>query len=202
VKISAAERKFLSASLLVSGILAAAPSVAFAEETSSGVSLIVPDMSEFIPALVAFLILWFVLAKFAYPAITGMLDKRAATIKESLEQAEIARIEGERLLERYKAELNDAKKQAAAIVADAKKSGESVKADITVQAQVQADEMIAKAQLAIEAEKNQAIAELQSSVADLSVAVAGRIIGEDLSDDEHRKLIERYVKEAGSLNAN
>lgn len=60
--------------------------------------------------------------------------------------------------------------------------------------------MIEKARLAIENEKKAAINELQSSMADTSIAVASRLIGEDFSDDEHRKLIERYVKEAGSLN--
>ena len=60
--------------------------------------------------------------------------------------------------------------------------------------------MIEKARIAIEAEKKNAIHELQSSMADTSIAVAARIIGEDFSDEEHRKLIERYVKEAGSLN--
>ena len=44
------------------------------------------------------------------------------------------------------------------------------------------------------------IKELQATMADTSIAVASRLIGEDFSDDEHRKLIERYVKEAGSLN--
>ena len=62
--------------------------------------------------------------------------------------------------------------------------------------------MIAKARAAIEFERKQAVAELQGSVADLSVAVAGKLIGENLSDDEHRRIIERYVEEAGSLNAN
>ena len=62
--------------------------------------------------------------------------------------------------------------------------------------------MIAKAKKSIEKEKLAAIADLQSSVANLSVSVAGRFIGEDLSDDAQRKLIEKYVVEAGTLNAN
>ena len=62
--------------------------------------------------------------------------------------------------------------------------------------------MIEKARGTIEAEKKAAIAELQSSVADTSIAVASKVIGADLSDDEHRQLIERYVNEAGSFNAN
>ena len=62
--------------------------------------------------------------------------------------------------------------------------------------------MIAKAKKSIEKEKLAAIADLQSSVADLSVAVAGRFIGEGLSDADQRKLIEKYVAEAGALDAN
>ncbi len=62
--------------------------------------------------------------------------------------------------------------------------------------------MVDKARDAIEAEKKAAIAELQSSVTDLSISVAGRLIGEDLNDDQHRKIIERYATEAGSFNAN
>ena len=62
--------------------------------------------------------------------------------------------------------------------------------------------IIDKAHAAIEADKKTAVAELQASVADTAVAVASRIIGQDLSDDEHRAIIERYVSEAGSFNAN
>ena len=76
-----------------------------------------------------------------------------------------------------------------------------MKADITAKAQAEAAGMIEKAHVAIEAEKKAAIADLQGSVADLSINVAAKLIGNDLTDDEHRKMIERYVAEAGSFNA-
>ena len=180
------------------------PALAFASEgeSAAGISAILPNMVEFVPMLIAFLVLWFVLAKFGWPKFNDMLEKREQTIKESLEKSEQARIESERVLEEYKSQLEDAKSQAAQIVADAKKTGEAVKADITDKAQSEATVMIEKAHAAIEADKKAAISELQGSVADLSVAVASRLIGEDLGDDEHRKIIERYVNEAGSFNAN
>lgn len=183
----------------------AVPALAFAAEEGSeqgGISAILPDPLEFIPMLVAFIILWIILAKFGWPAFDNMLQKRTDTIRADLEKAEEARVEGERVLAEYKQELENAKQQAATIVADAKKTGEAAKADITAAAQKEAADMIEKARGAIEAEKKAAIAELQSSVADTSVAVASRLFGSDLSDEEHRALIERYVKEAGSFNAN
>ncbi|WP_139653575.1 F0F1 ATP synthase subunit B [Raoultibacter phocaeensis] len=189
--------------LAVSGMSVAFPALALAaEEESGGISAILPNMAEFIPMLVCFIILCVVLGKLGWPAFAAMLDKREKTIKDSLEKSEAARIESERLLEEYKQQLAEAKTQAAQIVADAKKTGESVKADITTKAQEEATDMIAKAKAAIESEKKAAIAELQSSVADTSIAVASRLIGSDLNDDEHRAIVERYVNEAGSFNAN
>lgn len=188
--------------LAAGGATIAFPALAFASEETSGLSAILPNMVEFIPMLVAFIVLWVVLAKFGWPMFEGMLEKRELTIKESLEKSESARIESERTLEEYKRQLEEAKSQASQIVADAKKTGEAVKADIAAKAQTEAAAIVEKARTAIQAEKKAAIAELQSSVADTSIAVASRLIGEDLSDDEHRKIIERYVNEAGSFNAN
>jgi len=101
----------------------------------------------------------------------------------------------------YKRQLEEAKAQSAKIIADAKATGEAVKADITNKAQAESAQMIEKARGAIEAEKKAAVAELQGSIADLSVDVASRLVGHDLNDDEHRKIIEHYVTEAGSFNA-
>ena len=192
-----------AAALAAGAVALAAPSLALAEENSDlGIGILIPNLSGFIPALIAFLVIWVVLAKFAWPMIVGMLDKRQETIKNNLDEAEAAKIEAQRSLEEYKKQLADARREAAGIVDEARRAGEQVKADITAQAQAQADEMIAKAKKSIEKEKLAAIADLQSSVADLSVAVAGRFIGEGLSDADQRKLIEKYVAEAGALDAN
>ena len=192
-----------AAALAAGAVALAAPSLALAEENSDlGIGILIPNLSEFIPALIAFLVIWVVLAKFAWPMIVGMLDKRQETIKNNLDEAEAAKTEAQRSLEEYKKQLADARREAAGIVDEARRAGEQVKADITAQAQAQADEMIAKAKKSIEKEKLAAIADLQSSVADLSVAVVGRFIGEGLSDADQRKLIEKYVAEAGALDAN
>ena len=196
-------RKNGAAAIAAGAVALAAPSLALVEENSDlGIGILIPNMSEFIPALIAFLVIWVVLAKFAWPMIVGMLDKRQETIKNNLDEAEAAKIEAQRSLEEYKKQLAEARREAAGIVDEARRAGEQVKADITAQAQAQADEMIAKAKKSIEKEKQAAIADLQSSVADLSVAVAGRFIGEGLSDADQRKLIEKYVAEAGALDAN
>ncbi|MDR2197492.1 MAG: F0F1 ATP synthase subunit B [Coriobacteriales bacterium] len=204
-------RAALSAAVLA--VFLATPVLAFASEElaaepiaaadeASGIGLLIPKLGEWIPMLLGFIILWIVLAKFGWPAFMGMIDKRAATIRDSLEKAELAKLESERLLAEQKAELEEARHLAAQIVADAKAAAEQTRAQITTQAREEAQAMLAKASEAIEIEKKAAIAQLQSSVADLSVAIAGRVIGTELSETQHRAVIERYLAEAGSLNAN
>lgn len=163
---------------------------------------LIPNVAELIPATIAFVIIFLILAKFAWPAIMGMLDKRAETIREGLERAEAARIEAERLLEEYRNTMAEARKEAGVILQQAKQSAEATRLDAAAKAQAEYDAMLDKARDAIEGEKNAAIAQLQSSVADLTVSVAGKLIGSELSKEDHLKVIEKYLAEAGSLNAN
>lgn len=179
------------------------PALAFADmEAKEGIAVIAPDMIETVPMLIAFIILVIILAKFGWPVFEAMLEKREKTITEALEKSEEARIESERVLAEYQKQLADAKAQSAQILADAKQTGEAVEANIKKRAEEEAAAMIEKARVAIEAEKKAAMVDLQSSVADLSVDVATRLVGSDLSDADHRAIIERYINEAGSFNGN
>lgn len=181
-------------------IAAAMPAMALAEN-AGGITAILPDLNEFIPMVVAFLIVAVVLGKFGWPVLENIIEKRESSIKEALEKSEEARIESERVLEEYREQLAQARQESIAILAEAKQSGEAVRDDIVAKAQAEADEIVAKARQSIESEKNAAVAELQSSVADLTVAVVAKVIGEDFSDAEHRKLIESSIAKAGKLDA-
>lgn len=164
--------------------------------------LLIPKLSELIPAAVSFLIILFVASKFVWPSITDMLDERAVTIRESLERAEAAKVEAERLLEEYKHTMAEARREAGTILQQAKQSAEATRSEASAKAQAEYDDLLVKAREAIDGEKRAAIAELQQSVADISVAVAGKLIGAELSKADHLDVIAKYVSEAGSLNAN
>lgn len=164
--------------------------------------LIIPQTSEMLVNVVAFLVLFVVLAKFAFPPITKMLDERANKIRESLEKAEDTRVEAERLLEEYKVQMAEARSEAAQVIEQGRKVAESMKAEILAKAKEEAEAEKAKAIAAINAEKEAAMAELKGQVADLSVAVAGKIIGSSLTKADHEALIEKYLAEVGSLNGN
>lgn len=175
-----------------------------AEKTTGGGSPIsvVPNLAEIWPSLLAFIVLFLLLKKFAFGPISAVLQKRSDTIRESLEKAEETKVEAERLLEDYKRQMAEARSEAAKIIEQSRKVAESMRDDIIAKANDEATAIIAKAREAIEAEKKAALAELQASVADISVMVAGKLIGERLSADDHAKLIEKYLAEVGSFNDN
>ncbi len=161
-----------------------------------------PNPAALWPTWVAFLILFVLLWKFAFPAITAMLDKRTDAIRESLEKAEETKVEAERMLEEYKQQMAEARTEAGKVIEQGRKVAETMKDEIVAKAKEEADQVVAKAREAIVAERQAAIAELQTSVADVSVAVAGKLIGEKLSAADHAKLIDQYLSEVGGLNDN
>ena len=186
----------------ISSFVLAVPAQAFAEESSNKAEILIPKMAEFIPALIAFLIIWVVLAKFAWPQILSMMDERGKRIQESLDEAETTKKKAIASRKEYDELVTDARRKSADIVLEARKDAEAERARIIEAAHKEAEEIIAKAHANAEDERNAIYAAAAASIADLSVSVASKIVGETLDQDgEQRRLIERYVKEAGSLNA-
>ncbi len=173
-----------------------------AESAAGSLGAVYPNPADIWPTWVAFLILFFLLYKFALPSITAMLDRRAGAIKDSLSKAEETKVEAERLLEDYKVQMAEARGEAAKVIEQGRKVAETMKDEIIAKANEEAAGIVAKARDVMESEKKAAIADLQASVAEISVAVAGKLIGEKLSADDHARLIEKYVAEVGSFNDN
>ncbi len=112
-----------------------------------------PNPATIWPTVLAFLVLFFLLYKFAFPAIIKMIDERADRIRESLEKAEETKIEAERLLEDYKKQMAEARGDAAKVIEQGRKVGESMKEEIIAKATEEAAGIVAKAHEVMEAEK-------------------------------------------------
>jgi len=178
---------------------AIAPTTALAESTT-GMDLLIPKPAEFVPALIAFVVIWVIMAKVAWPSILGMMDKRQQKIKDDLDSAAESKLKAAEEAKEYETKLLNAQKEADTIVAQAKKEAEEERSQILAKAQHDASDIITKARGAVDSERKKAMIELSSSVVDLSVDIAGKIIGNDLSDDDQRKLAEKYLAEVGTTD--
>ena len=189
--------RLLAPAGVAAGVVLATPVVALAEESAVGPDILIPKMAEFIPALIAFLVILAVLAKLVWPPVLEMMEKRQQKIQEDLDAAQRSKIQAAEEAKSYEAKILEAHHEADAIVAKAKKEAEEVRSAVLAKAQREAADIIAKAHGAVDSERHKAMIELSSSVVDLSVEIASKIIGNDLSVEEQRKLAEKYLAEVG-----
>jgi F-type H+-transporting ATPase subunit b len=153
------------------------------------------DPGLFIWALITFLVLMIALWKFAYTPLINMAKTRQESIADAISDAEKLRIEAEELLENYKAQLAEAREEAAAILDRARKSGESTKSEALEQARAEAEATLAKARQQIERDTNQALQKIREEVADLTVAATAKVARTGLSGEDQLRLIQEAIKE-------
>lgn len=169
------------------------------EEASSGAALLLPAPEELIAGLIAFGIIFAVAWKFALPALQATIEKRQAAVRTDLEAAEKSKVEAESLLEDYRTQVAGAKGEASDIVAQARDDGEAVKADIIARAEAEADQIRAKASEEIVSERERATADLRRQVAELSIDVAEKVVGDSLDVGAQRELVDRYIDDLGGV---
>lgn len=157
------------------------------------------EFGKFAWQVVNFLILLFLLKKFAYKPLLNFLDERKQSIEDAINNAEHAKSEAEKLRKEYESRLAEAKLEAQAIIEKASKLAEETKTEIVTSAQTEAAKAIQKAQEEIAREKDQAIAALRDEVAVLAVMAAGKVIGKAITVEDHKQLVNEFVAEAGDL---
>lgn len=162
---------------------------------------VLPAPVEIIVGLVAFLILLWLLKKYAVPRFEKLYEERTAKIEGGIEKAEKAQAEAEAALAQYKAQLSDAYSEAAKIRDDARLEAERIKEELRADAQDEAARIIAQGHAALQAQKAQIVAELRSELGRNSVELASRIVGESLEDETRRKgTVDRFLTELGTGN--
>lgn len=146
---------------------------------------------------IVFLVLLFLLKKFAWPQIIGSVEAREKRLADQI--AETARLqeEAKRLVEQNQKALADAHGQASALLAEAKAQSERERAAAVERTKAEQDELLARARRDIGAERDRAISELRSEAVDLSLAAASKLVGERLDSEADRKLVTSYLTSLG-----
>ena len=148
--------------------------------------------------ILSFLILVWVLAKFAWKPLMNIMEKRRQTIEDNLAHAEKERKEAERLRQEYQAEMQKSRQEAQKIIENATKSSEARAAEILAEARRETERMKQAALAEIERERDQAIAEVRSQVVDMSIAVAEKIIQQKLDLSGQEALVDQFIQEVGN----
>ena len=152
------------------------------------------DPGLFIWTILTFLALLFLLAKFAWKPLLTALEERENKIKNSLEDAEKAKTELERLNAESEEIIAKARSEAQSIRVEAKAATERFKADLMAKAEADSKKILEEAEKQIHVEKDKAINEIRQEVVDISIAVAENVIKKNLSKEDNQSLIEESLK--------
>lgn len=150
--------------------------------------------------IVVFALLVATLWKYAWPQILGAVEAREQALESQLADAKRNRDEAAALLEEQKRLLANARSEAHTIVTEAVAVGEKERQHILAQAKAEQEELLARARREIEAERDRAVADLRRDAVDLSLAAAGRLIGERLGSDADRRLVVDYLASLETTN--
>jgi F-type H+-transporting ATPase subunit b len=153
------------------------------------------DLFKLAFQIINFLLILYLLNRFLFKRVLGLLDERQERISKGLEDAEAAARDRELARAEREAALDEARKEAQMMIARATKMADESRAEIVAAARVEAETVAARATEDITAEKLRAIAELRSQVADLALEAAGRLVRSEMNAPTQRRLVEEFLAE-------
>jgi F-type H+-transporting ATPase subunit b len=163
-----------------------------AEEVNEAADLY-PHWEELVVGAIAFGVLFFFMWKWVLPRIRTLLDERREKIQGDLEKAEEARRAAERELAEYRQQLGGAREEANRIIEEARRTADQLRRDLQTRAEEESQAIVARAQDEIRAERDRVFQELRAQVGEIAVDLAGRVVGQTLDAETHRRLIDEYI---------
>ena len=169
---------------------------ALAQMAAEAENPLLPPIPELVIGLIAFFIVFGFLAKKLLPNINKVLDERREAIEGGMEKAEAAQAEARDVLEQYKAQLAEARHEAARLRQEAQEQGAALIAEMRAEGQRQRDEIVAAGHSQIEADRKQAAQALRQDIGRLATELAGKLVGEALEDQARQgRTIDRFLDE-------
>lgn len=165
-------------------------------------SLFAGDIGNVFWTVLIFGLVLFILSKFAWGPLLGSLQARESFIRESLEKAKREREEAEARLREYEERLAAARTEATAIVEEGRRDADVVKRQIEESARAEAEKMVERAKREIQLATDTATKELYTLSARLATQMAARVIGRELSPQDHERLISEGIQGIGGAGRN
>jgi len=178
--------------LSVPMLLLAAPLLA-QEPAAPGGTLMSLQTNLMFWTLLIFLVLFYLLTKFAFKPITAAVEAREKALEDALASAKRDRDEAAALLAEHRAQLDAARGEVQKLIADGRATAEKMRHDLMEKARAEQQDTVERGVQEIQREKERAVAELRREAIEMAIAGASRVIEENLDSEKNRKLVERFL---------
>ena len=182
-------------------LLASNGAAAAAQEAPGGGGLMSLQVNLMFWTLLIFVILYFILSRYAFGPITAAVEKREKALEEAIEAAKRDRDAAAKLLAEHQAAIDAARGEAQKLIAEGRAVAEKMRTDLLETTRREQADMLERARREIDSEKQKAIAQLRRDAVDLALAGASRVIEQNLESQKNRQLVESYLSSIGNVAA-
>ena len=182
-------------------LLALALAALFAQEAEGGGTrtFMQPDTGLMFWTLVIFVVLMFILSKFAFGPLTKAVEDRERALQEAIDKAQADREAAAKLLQEHQAKIEAAHDEAQKFIAESRGVAEKMRTDMIEQTRKEQQEILERARRDIDSEKEKAIAQLRREAVDLALAGASKVVEQNLESAKNRQIVESYLSSIGTL---
>jgi F-type H+-transporting ATPase subunit b len=161
---------------------------------------ILPDTNELIWGTISFLVLFFLMWKFAFPGVQKAMQARTDRIRGNLDDAERLKTEAQTILDQYQAQLADARNESNRIIEEARQTADQLRRDLMQRAEAEVAELKQRTQEDINSARDRTMAELRSDVANLAVELAEKVVQRNLDRETNLALVDSFINQVGSAS--
>jgi len=155
--------------------------------------LVQPDPGLIIWTIITFLILLFILKKAAWKPLLSALQKREETIADSLNRAEQAKLDAEKLLKEHSEKMIQAEAESKKIINEGRQLAERIKENLVTEAKAAAAKIVNDSKIEIEKSRQAALESLKKDISEIALMAASKIIAENLSEKVDKKLVDKMI---------
>jgi F-type H+-transporting ATPase subunit b len=180
-------------------MLVLSPMTLLAQETGGTRPFMRPDTGLMVWTLVIFVVLMFVLSRYAFGPLTRAVEARERSLQEALDAARADREAAAKLLQEHQTRIEAARDDAQKLIAEGRSVAEKMRADMLEQTRKEQQDMLDRARREIDREKEKAIVQLRREAIDLALAGASKVVEQNLESQRNRQIVESYLTSIGPL---
>jgi F-type H+-transporting ATPase subunit b len=170
-------------------------------ETVQSKNPILPSGAELVWGIVSFVLLFAILAKFAFPAINKSMQARTERIRTNVDEAQRVRDEAEQILRDYQAQLADARNEGNRVIEEARQAAEQLRRDLMRRAEEEVAELRRRNEDDLRAAQERVMSQLQSQVRTIALDLAEKVVGANLDRDRNLQLVDQFITEINQRQA-